>query len=182
MKEKYERIDRKLVGSGSLVDYYHDSIRIPDGSVETWDFIDHKGAAAVLPVLPDGRIVMVNQYRAALDSFSLEIPAGGYQFRGEPEMEAAARELKEETGYTAGKMEKILDIRTTVAFCNERIAIFLATDLEEGEQDLDPDEYLSVEVYSLPELVKMISEFRIVDSKTICAIMFYKDRIGQHSI
>ncbi|MCR5303383.1 MAG: NUDIX hydrolase [Lachnospiraceae bacterium] len=182
MKEKYERVGRELVGKGTIVDYYHDSIKIPDGTVETWDFIDHKGAAAVLPVLPDGRIVMVNQYRAALDSFCLEIPAGGYQFRGEPEMEAAVRELKEETGYTAGKIEKILDIRTTVAFCNERIAIFLATDLTPGEQNLDPDEYLSVETYTLDELIDMISRFEIVDSKTICAIMYYRDHISQHRI
>ena len=182
MKEKYERVGRKLIGHGTIIDYYQDQIRIPDGSIETWDFIDHKGAAAVLPVLPDGRIVMVNQYRAALDSFSIEIPAGGYQFRGEPEQEAAARELREETGYTAGRMEKLLDIRTTVAFCNERIAIFLATDLTAGGQELDPDEYLSVEVFTLDELVEKIRRFEIVDSKTICAIMTYRDRKGQHSI
>ena len=152
-------------------------MKIPDGKVEQWDFIDHKGAAAVVPVTDDGSIIMVRQYRNALDRFTLEIPAGGLKTPDEPTMDAAARELKEETGCDAGSIEKLLSIRTTVAFCNEHIDIYEAHDLKKGEQNLDDDEYLNVESHSIDELVGMIYDKKIEDSKTICAIMAYAYKI-----
>jgi ADP-ribose pyrophosphatase len=124
-------------------------------------------------VLDDGRLLMVRQYRNALDRYTLEIPAGGLN-KDEPTIDAAARELEEETGYKCGKIEKLITVRTTVAFCNEKIDIYLATDLVKTKQHLDDDEYVNVEIYTLDELVKMIYDFKIEDSKTISAIMAYK--------
>ncbi len=171
--DKYERLGRKLIHKGVIIDYYQDQVKIPDGKIETWDFIGHRGAAAVIPVMDDGSIIMVRQYRNALDRFTLEIPAGGLKSADEPTSEAAARELREETGYNAGSIEKLLSIRTTVAFCNEHIDIYLARELRSGKQDLDEDEFLNVETHSLSELVKMVTDQQIEDSKTICAIMTY---------
>jgi len=170
--EEYKRIARTLIAKGSIIDYYHDTIAIPNGNTATWDFVNHNGAAAVIAIRDDGKVLMVKQWRNALDRYTLEIPAGGLN-SGEPTDVAAIRELKEETGYIANSFEKILTINTTVAFCNEKIDIYLATKLEKGEQELDEDEFLGVEAYELDELLKMIDEGIIMDSKTICAIQKY---------
>jgi ADP-ribose pyrophosphatase len=140
-----------------------------------WDFVGHNGAAAAVGVLDNGRILMVRQYRNALDRFTVEIPAGGLN-KDEPTIDAAARELEEETGYKCGKIEKLISIRTTVAFCNEKIDIYLATNLTKTKQHLDDDEYVNVEIYTLEELVDMIYSGKIEDSKTIAAILAYKTK------
>jgi ADP-ribose pyrophosphatase len=119
--DKYERINRELIHKGAIIDYYQDTVKIPNGNVAKWDFIKHKGAAAVIPVTEDGRIIMVRQYRNALDRETLEIPAGGLNSTEEPTDAAAMRELEEETGYKTDKLELLLSLRTTVAFCNEKI-------------------------------------------------------------
>ncbi len=170
----YHRLDRKLVQKGHIVDYYQDTVQVPNGETEVWDFIAHKGAAACVPVLPDGRILMVKQYRNALDRFTLEIPAGGLKSPSEPTLIAAARELEEETGYRPGNMELLITIQTTVAFTNEKIDIYLATDLTKTKQNLDHDEFLKVEAYTLDELLGMIESGTLEDAKTISAILKYK--------
>ncbi len=170
----YHRLDRKLVHKGKIVDYYQDTVQVPNGETEVWDFVAHEGAAATLPVLPDGRILMVKQYRNALDRFTLEIPAGGLNGSSEPTMIAAARELEEETGYRPGNLELLLTIQTTVAFTNERIDIYLATDLVKTSQHLDHDEFLKVEAYRLDDLLGMIESGTLEDSKTVSAILKYK--------
>lgn len=172
--EKYERLDRQLVQKGILVDYYHDTVKVPNGNIATWDFIAHKGAAAVVAVNEEGKLLMVRQYRNALDRETLEIPAGGLE--GEPTAIAAARELQEETGFKAGRLELLLSIYTTVAFCNEKIDIYLATDLIPGSQHLDDDEFINVEMYDVEELIQMIYDGKIQDSKTVSAIMTYKNK------
>lgn len=172
MVKKYERIDRQLVAKGSIIDYYHDIMKIPNGNTATWDFVNHKGAAAVVAVKPDGKVIMVRQYRNALERDTLEIPAGG--LNADETMEhAAIRELKEETGFVAGEVSFLISIRTTVAFCNERIDIYLAKDLVPGKQHLDEDEYVEIEEYPIEELIQMIYEGKIQDSKTVCALMCY---------
>ena len=174
MAEEFKRLNRELVYKGSIIDFYKDTVQVPDGNVVKWDFIKHQGAAAVLPVREDGKILMVHQYRNALDRYTLEIPAGGLNGADEPTKEAAARELSEETGYTAGKMEWLITVRTTVAFCNEKIDIYLATDLTPGLQHLDEDERICVEAYTVEELCEKILSGEIEDSKTISAIMSYR--------
>ena len=174
--EKYERLDRTLVYKGVIIDFYQDTVKVPNGNVVKWDFIGHKGAAAVVAVNEDGKLLMVRQYRNALDRETLEIPAGALDSVDEPTHVAAARELEEETGFKAGKLELLIKLRTTVAFCNEKIDVYLATDLQPSKQNLDDDEFINVELHDIDELVQMIYDCKIEDSKTVAALMAYKNK------
>lgn len=174
---EFKRLDRRLVHKGSITEVYVDDIAIPNGNIAHWDFIKHKGASAIVPVMPDGRILMVSQYRNALDRFTLEIPAGGRNSLDEDFLVCAKRELKEETGYTSDKFEHLLTLNTTVAFCDELIEIYVVfIEGEQGEQDLDEDEYINVQSYRLEDLCDMIYAGKMTDSKTISAIMAYKNK------
>lgn len=181
MLERPERIGRTLIHNGAIVDIYQDRMQLPDGSEENFDFIKHRGAAAVIPVLDDGRIIMVRQYRNAIDQYTLEIPAGGLNGADEPTRVAAHRELEEETGYRANieDVTFLLTLYTTVAFCNEKIDIYVARNLEKTHQHLDDDEFIDVSIHTVDELSQMILDGKIVDSKTIAGIMTYIRTLAQ---
>ncbi len=172
--EKYERLDRKLVYEGTIINMYKDHIRVPNGNIVDWDFIGHKGAAAVIPITEDGKILLVRQWRNALDRFTIEIPAGGLEGADEPMIDCAARELEEETGYKSDNLEFLVSLRTTVAFCNERIDVFVARNLVKTSQKLDEDENIEVKAYEMQELLEMIRKGIMQDSKTVSAILAYK--------
>ncbi len=176
MSDEVRRVNRTLIHKGAIIEYYVDTMEFPGGSQAKWDFIKHNGAAAV-PVTEDGKILMVRQYRNALERYTLEIPAGGLN-PGENTDVAAARELEEETGYASDDLELLISLRTTVAFCNEKIDIYVAKNLVKTHQHLDEDEFLNVEAYSLKELEDKIFRQEIEDSKTIAALMAYKVKYG----
>lgn len=178
MNAEIKRIKRELQCEGAITKYFKDTVVLPDGKTAVYDFVGHNGAAAAVGVLEDGRLLMVRQYRNALDRYTLEIPAGGLN-PDEPTIDAAARELEEETGYKCDQIEKLITIRTTVAFCNEKIDIYLATNLKKTKQHLDEDEYVNVELHTLDELVEMIFDGTIEDSKTIAAILAYKNKCNR---
>ena len=179
MSDEVRRIGRELIHKGTILEYYVDTMELPDGKQAKWDFIKHNGAAAVVPVMADGRILMVSQYRNALERYTLEIPAGGLNPGESVDTSlAAARELEEETGYASEDLELLLSLHTTVAFCNEKIDIYVAKILVRTQQHLDEDEYLRVEAYTLTELQEMVLDRRIQDSKTIAALMAYKVKYG----
>ena len=173
-----KRVGRTLVANGAIIDYYQDTMALPNGNLAKWDLIDHKGAAAVVAVRNDGKLLMVHQYRNAPERITVELPAGGRNGREEPTEITAERELEEETGYTCGKLEFLQSIYTTVAFCNEKIDIYLARDLKPGSQHLDEDEFLNVKAYELSELKQMIYDNKIQDAKTICGVLTYASRFG----
>ncbi len=177
--EEIKLIERTLVKKGAIIDFYQDEVLIPNGNHATFDIIDHKGAAACVAVREDGKLLMVRQYRYALGRETLEIPAGGLNGREEPTKLAAIRELEEETGYKCEEIELLTSIYTTVAFCNEKIDIYLAKNLKvRGDQHLDEDEFINVEAYTIDELKQMVYDCKIQDSKTICAIMTYAAKFG----
>ncbi len=181
--EEIKRIKRELVHQGAIVDMYEDTVQFADGSTQKWDFISHRmGAACVLPVKPDGKILMVKQYRNALDRVTLEIPAGKRDSLDEDTAICAARELEEETGYRADNISKLLSIKTTVAFCDEFIDVYLATGLEKiGEQHLDEGEDIDVVEYDLDQLCQMCYDGILQDAKTVAAIMAYKAKISDNN-
>lgn len=171
--EKVERLSRELAYTGTVIRVYRDHVRVPGGQEADWDYIHHDGAAAVVPVLPDGRILMVRQYRNALDRFTLELPAGKVDAPEEPRIECAARELEEETGYRSENLEHLITVNTTVAFCNECIEIYVAKDLIRTSQHLDEDEDIEVEACSLEDLLQLIYSGKITDAKTSAGILAY---------
>lgn len=173
-----KRVDRTLIANGAIIDYYQDTMALPNGNLAKWDLIDHKGAAAVVAVRDDGKLLMVHQYRNAPERVTVELPAGGKNGREEPTGITAARELEEETGYTCENLEFLQSIYTTVAFCNEKIDIYLARNLKQGRQHLDEDEFLNVKAYELAELKQMIYDNRIQDAKTICGVLTYASKYG----
>ena len=171
--EKTTRLKRELAYTGTILKIYRDTV-VANGIEEVYDYIHHDGAAAVLPVTKDGKILMVRQYRNALDRFTLEIPAGKLDAPDEPKIECAARELEEETGYASDELEFLISVQTTVAFCNEKIDVFVARNLKKTHQHLDEDECVDVEAFDVDELIDMIYAGKLQDGKTIAAIMAYK--------
>lgn len=171
--EKFNRIKRTVVHKGAILEFCRDDVVTPEGKVVEWDYLIHKGAAAVVPVMDDGRILMVKQWRNATDRFSLEIPAGGKDSVDEPTLSCAKRELEEETGYKTDKLEFLQTIVPAIAYSGELIDIYVAFDLEESKQSLDPDEEIEIKAYTVDELIKMIINNDINDAKTISAILTY---------
>ena len=171
--ERFERLERNLVYEGSIINMYKDTIKVSNGNIVEWDFIGHKGAAAAIPVTEDGKIILVKQWRNSLDRFTYEIPAGGLEGEDEPMIEAAKRELEEETGYKSDDLEFLISLRTTVAFCNEGIDVFVARNLIKTKQNLDRDEEIEIREFSMNELLAMIKSGEMQDSKTVSAILAY---------
>ncbi|MDO4481828.1 MAG: NUDIX hydrolase [Bacillota bacterium] len=142
--------------------------------IETKREIVHKGGAvAIVPIKEDGTVVMVRQYRIAVEEELLEIPAG-LMDPGEEPLQSAVRELKEETGYTAEKWTHMTEFYPTAGFCNEYIHIFMAEGLTPGETCFDETENLEVEEYTQDELLKMIKTGEIHDGKTVAGIALAK--------
>lgn len=179
MGENIRRVGRELKYKGAILDVYTDHMEFENGNTAEWDFIGHKGAAAVVPVMEDGRIIMVRQYRNALDRYTLEIPAGALDYAGEPGRLCAARELEEETGYRSEDLEWLINIRTTVAFCNEKIEVYMAKNLIPSKQNLDEDEYVDVEYWTIEELKEKIFSGEIEDSKTIASLLAYDTKYSR---
>lgn len=170
--EKVNRLNRELRAQGAIIGLYKDTVEI-NGITAEWDYIHHDGGACVVAVNDEGKIVLVRQYRNAIDDYSLELPAGKLDAKDEPTIACAKRELLEETGYRCETMEQLVTIHSLVAFCDEKIDIFLATDLRKECQKLDAEESIEVEWYSLEELKQMIFAGKITDAKTVAGIMAY---------
>lgn len=173
MSGQIKRINRELKFKGKIIDFYQDTMEIDGDHTAVWDFIRHKGAAAVVPVTDDGKILMVRQYRNALDRFTLEIPAGALDAEDEPGIICAGRELEEETGYRSEDLEWLITIRTTVAFCNEKIEVYTAKNLIPSKQHLDEDEFIDLKAYTIEELKEKIFSGEIEDGKTISSLLAY---------
>lgn len=172
LKEKF--VSSEQVFDGVLLKVFRDTVKLPNDVLATREWIKHPGAVAVIPVLPDGRIIMVRQYRYPMGEVTLEIPAGKLEM-GEDPYESALRELKEETGYSAvGGLKEIGMIATTVAFSNEKIHLYIANELKAGEQCTDEDEFINVSAYTLDELLEMVQDGRLYDAKTVTAVCMVK--------
>lgn len=170
----YEVLESKLTYQGKIVNVTVDKLRMPDGTEAYREtVIRGKSAAAVLPVDADGRIFFVRQYRHAFKEMLLEIPAGVME-EGEDPAVCAVREMEEEIGKKAGKLEKLCEMYPTVGFCSEKIFIYFAADLTEGVQKLDADEFVEIETYTLEEAIAMIANGEIKDGKTVAALFAWK--------
>ncbi|QPI68900.1 NUDIX hydrolase [Exiguobacterium sp. PBE] len=171
MEEK--TIEREVIYQGKIFDVEKHVVSLPNGNTSVRELVYHNGAVAVLVIDESDNIVMVEQYRKAYESMSLEIPAGKLE-KGEEPMASAERELEEETGYTAESLEKIFSFYGAPGFCSERVDVYVAKGLSAGEMNLDEDEFLNVKRYSFDEAVDLLDRGIITDAKTIMAIQWWQ--------
>lgn len=164
-------VESRRVFDGIILHIDHLTNELPNGQLAQRECARHIGASAVVPLDDAGNVWLVRQYRACIDRVLLEIPAGKLDFKGENRLEAARRELLEETGLTARRWDHLTDIVTTPGFSDELISLYLARGLSAGESHPDDDEFLNVVKIPLDDLVEQIMRGEVSDAKTICAVM-----------
>ncbi len=174
----YETLGRVELLHGNIIDVVRDTISLPDGRSAQREMVIHGGACAILPVDSDGNIIFVRQYRHPAGEEVLEIPAGMLE-EGEDPKECAIRELEEETGYKTENVKFMFSMYSAIGFCNEVLYVYLARDLKPGVVNLDEDEFVTVEKYSIEKATNMIFENKIKDSKTIAAVFACKDVLNR---
>lgn len=165
------RLTGRTVYEGTILDVEVDQVRLPNGSETEREIVRHRGAAVVLPLHGDGRIILVNQYRYAAAECLLELPAGKID-SGESPRSCAVRELEEETGWRPGAIHRLGEFFTTPGFSDERIFAFVATHLEvEDDIESDPDESLEIVTLETSEVLAAVREGTIRDAKTIATLL-----------
>ena len=169
LKEK--TIRTKIVYKGTFLTLNNDKVLLPDGNTSTREWIKHPGAVCCIPILPDGKIGLIKQYRYAVKRQMIEIPAGKLDDNEIPER-CALRELEEETGYKADKLTFLTNIHPAIGFTDEIMWLYLAENLVETEQNLDSDEFLSLLPTELDEAIDMVWNGKITDVKTIIGILW----------
>ena len=164
-------IRSESVFSGKLLKVYRDEVRLPDGSPSVREWINHPGAAAVVPILPDGSTLLVRQFRYPARQTFLEVPAGKFDRPGEDPYDLAMRELAEETGCKAVNLIALGSFYPCIGYSSEQIYVFLAEGVECGAQDLDEGEFIELVPIPFVEAVSMAREGKLQDAKTALALL-----------
>jgi ADP-ribose pyrophosphatase len=166
---------------GHIITVARGRFRAPDGSPFTRDVVHHPGAVAVVPLLDEDTVVLVRQYRAPVDAEILELPAGLRDVDGEASIDTARRELTEETGYRAGRIEPLTRYLNSAGFCDEQMEIFLATDLTVAAVSLQgvEEQHMTVERLALDEAMSLIDKGELRDAKTVVGILMTLRRLGR---
>ena len=165
------QIESEKIYAGKILDFYRDTVRLPNGHTAPRELVRHNGAVAIVPLLEDGRVIVERQFRYPHDEVIVEIPAGKLDGPDEEPEAAARRELKEETGVEAQELIPLGPFYPTAAYSTETIWLYLAKGLTFGEQKLDDDEFLNIETVPLADLVRDILEGKVPDGKTQAAIL-----------
>ena len=176
MAEIPETLDSKKVFAGRVFDVTVDTVREGDKTYIR-EVVHHRGSAAILPAFDDGTIALVRQYRHPAARYLLECPAGTLDDQEPPEA-GAARELEEELGLVAGKLEKLSEFFISPGFCEEKMWLYLATDLTETAQRLEEEEMIEVVRLPIERALQMITDGEIEDAKTIIGLMLAAPRVG----
>jgi ADP-ribose pyrophosphatase len=176
MKTAPQILSTESIYKGKIFDVVESEIRHDDIQYKR-EIVVHKGSAVIIPVFPDGTIAMVRQYRYAAEKFLLEVPAGTLN-KGEDPQLAAARELEEEIGVVAGRIEKLSEFYVSPGFLTEKMFLYLATELTETAQRLEQDEILTIERYTIPVALELVRNGEIEDAKTIIALFLAGSQFG----
>jgi ADP-ribose pyrophosphatase len=169
-------VDSVPVFDGKMIKLRVDCVQLPNGKKATREVVEHPGAVAVVPVLPDQRIILVKQYRHPVEQITWEIPAGKLEGKENPDI-CAERELEEETGYKAGELIKLTAFYTAPGFTDEIIHLYIARGLEQTIQNTDADEFIDVMDVSHTEALGMVQRGEIKDAKSIIGILMVKEYI-----
>ncbi len=169
-----KQLDSQLVHDGKVVHLYVDTVELPNGQTTRREIVRHSGAVAIVPVDPEGLIVMVRQFRYAAGRMLLEIPAGTLEIGELPDL-CVTRELQEETGFKPGKIQKIGGIFVAPGYTTEFIHLYLATDLTPSQLEADDDEFLEVVHLPLADVLQRIKHGEIADAKTISGILLAQE-------
>ena len=175
---RFRRLAERELHRGELITLAEATVEAPDGTLYTREIVHHPGAVSVVPVIGhSGEVLLVRQYRAAGDRELLEIPAGKRDVAGEPPQETARRELLEEVGMRAGRLEQLAEFYNSPGFCDEHSFIYLALDLEAGATDLQgiEEQHMTVERVALDDVPELISAGAIIDAKTIIGLMLARE-------
>lgn len=164
-------LDRRRVYHCRVFDVYEGDARLPDGRIFKQSWIDHRPCIAVVPVNPEGRLVLIRQYRHATGGMIVEIPAGNMDRDNETVEACVQRELAEEVGFRAGRLIRLFEGYLVPGYCNEYMYFYLALDLEPASLPGDEDEYIRVMAVSFAEARRMIRDQQIVDAKTALGIL-----------
>jgi ADP-ribose pyrophosphatase len=172
----------EVVFQGRLLEVRRDTVRLPDQSLATREYIVHPGAVMIVPVLDDGRLVLERQYRYPMGRSMIEFPAGKLE-AGEPGLTCARRELTEETGYRAAQWAQAGVLHNAIAYSTEGIEIWFARGLRSGVAHLDAGEFLDVFTASLDEMMAWASQGHITDAKTLTGMLWLQQwRAGVWSL
>ena len=166
---KEESLSREIIFQGKLLDVRRDEVELPDGTTTVREYIRHPGAAVMVPLLENDRIIFLRQYRYAVGEVMVELPAGKLD-PGEDPLDTARRELTEETGYTCERLVRLGLIHPCIGYSDERIVVYLATGLKPAKAAGESDEFLEPFELSLEEALAWIEQGRITDVKTIIAL------------
>ncbi len=170
-KLKETQLSTEKIYKGILLDVRRDKVSLPNGKTSTREWIKHPGAACMIPVLPDGKIALIKQYRYPVQAEMIELPAGKLDAGETPEV-CARRELEEEIGYSAGKLTFVCNIHPAVGFASEKMWIYLAEDLTKTIENTDHDEFVELMPTFLEDALKMVWKGIITDVKTIIGILW----------
>lgn len=173
---KETKISSEQKFSGRLIDLYLDQVELPNGETTTREWIDHPGAVCLIPILPDGKICLIRQFRYGPGEEFIEIPAGKLD-AGEAPLDCAYRELEEETGYRTKKLTFLTNIYPAIGFSNEKMWMYLAEDLVASTNNLDKDEFLELLPTPLDEALEWVWSGKITDVKTIIGILWAQKRL-----
>ena len=166
------KVAEEILHHGHILDLAHEIHRMPDNKESGFEIIRHPGGAAALPVLDDGRLLLIRQFRPAAEDYIYEIPAGRLEI-GENSAGCIERELEEEVGYRPRQLDSLGYVYSSVGFCNEKIYLFIASELEQTQTAHEPDEFIEPVIVTLDEALKMITAGTITDAKTQIALLRY---------
>ena len=168
-----ETVSSEMIYEGKILNLRKDRVKVKDGKESYREIVEHNGGVIILGLTGEGIIPMIRQYRKAARQVMFELPAGKLE-KGEDPAEAALREFKEETGYTAGRIRHMTAFFPTVGYSEELLHIFFAEELTAGDTDFDDNEAIEIEEYAPEELYKLISAGEMNDGKTILALLIYR--------
>ena len=171
-KARVKILSSKMVYQGKVFGVRQDVVVEPGAKPAARDIVTHPGSVVVLPVLNDGRILMIRQYRRTADDYLLEVVAGRKE-PGENILKAAKRELAEETGYRATHFREMMDVFPSPGFVEETMVAFAATGLTAGKTNFDADEIIESETFTLKALLEMIRKGQLHDAKSVACILYY---------